>query len=92
MKKKSLYYYDKSKVYRPNQTELGQKLFNCPHCKSMLSRPRHRAIKIIYCCPSCGFKIEEKNVLSSPEKIQERKDQKKNLLLESVMKNAKWVE
>jgi len=91
MKKESLYYYDKSKVYRPNRSELSQQLFNCPHCKSLLSRPRHRAIKIIYCCPNCGFQIEEENILSSPDKIQERKDLKKDQLVNSVMKDAKWV-
>lgn len=90
MKKESVYYYNKPKVYRPNKNELHDRMFNCPKCKSMMSRPRHQIINIVYACPSCGFSIAEAKVLADSDSIQREKDTKKNVV-DNILREANWV-
>lgn len=90
MKKESVYYYNKPTVYRPNRQELHNRMFNCPKCKSMMSRPRHKILNIVYSCPSCGFTISETKILADDDSIQREKEMKNNVV-NNVLRESSWV-
>lgn len=89
----SIYYYNKPNIFRPNIKELDSRIFFCPKCRSKLSIPRNRIIKIFYICPSCGFEIPKEKVLETKEQVEEymieNKKRKKDQIVEAILKDVK---
>lgn len=92
---KSIYYYDKPNIFRPNFRELDSKIFFCPRCKSQLSVPRNRVIKLVYLCPTCNYKIPHEHILKTKQEVEEymveNKKRKKNQtaeIINEIMKEA----
>jgi len=80
--KKSIYHYDKGRIFRPNQKELNESTYYCPKCKSPLERSRNRSVRMLH-CRECGFMIEKDNLLDNKKKIDEYVQKKKDIDIEN---------
>jgi transcription elongation factor Elf1 len=88
MKKQSLYYFDKGRIYRPTRQELESKTFICPVCKTPLYKTKQKLIVKIHLCKSCGFMIEHDNVLHTRQQIDEYLTKLKDVLVDQIMEEV----